>query len=113
MKQKYTKRDIRSNSAAILAIRYCQAYTLFPEGDAYGYSAGSEGWDCDYHMVFTGNGAVTISTGYRSIGTRVNHDIVEEYERKAREARKAMEYEEYREALYELQKKFVSVVLNS
>ena len=113
MKQKYTKRDIRSNSAAILAIGYCWAHTLFPEGDAYGYSAGSEGWDCDYHMVFTGNGAVTISTGYRSIGTRVNHDIVEEYERKAREARKTMEYEEYREALYELQKKFVSVVLNS
>jgi hypothetical protein len=113
MKKKYTKRDVRNNSVTILAIGYCKAYTLFPEGDAYGYSAGSDGWDCDYHMVFANNGGVTISTGYRTIGTHVNPDIVAEYEREAREARETMEYEEYREALYKLQKKFVCAVLNS
>ena len=114
MKQKYTKKDVRSNSAAVLAIGYCKAYTLFPEGDAYGYSSsGSCGWECDYHMVFTGNGAVTISTGYRPIGTHVNSDIVEEYERKARKARELLENWEYREALDFLQKKFVRIALNS
>ena len=113
MKTKYTKKSIRTNSTTILAIGYCQAYTLFPEDDAYGYSAGSYSWDCDYHTVFTGNGAVTISTGYRPIGTHVNPDIVEEYERKARKARELLENWEYREALDFLQKKFVRIALNS
>ena len=113
MKQRYTKKDVRSNSSTIIAIGYCKAYTLFPEGDAYGYSAGSDGWDCGYHMVFINNGGVTISTGYRTMGIHVDPDIVAEYERKAREAQGTMGYEEYREALYKLQKEFVSVVLNS
>lgn len=101
---------MRNQGNPVIAIGYCDAQTLFPSGDAFGYSKGIYGWNCDYHMVH-GDPTVIISTGYRPIGTIADHEIVKEFEKKAREARETLSYEEYQERLYSLQKDFVKAIL--
>ena len=110
MKQKYTKKSIRNNGVPVIAIGYCYAETLFPSVDAYGYSSGSYGWDCDYHMVY-GDSMAIISTGYRPIGMTADYEIVNMYENIARKLRSELAYDEFVVRLAELQKGFVSAII--
>ena len=112
MKQKYTKKSIRNNGVPVIAIGYCEVQTLFPSADAYGYSSGSYGWDCDYHMVYGDNLAI-ISTGYRPIGTTADNEIVKMYEANAKMLRRDFPYDEFVVRLKELQKGFVSAIIQT
>lgn len=112
MKQKYTKKSIRNNGVPVIAIGYCDAQTLFPSDNAYGYSSGSYGWDCDYHMVY-GDNLTIISTGYRPIGIPADHEIVRLYENRARELAKSLSHDEFDKQLPVLQKCFISAIFQA
>ena len=109
MKQKYTYKSIRNMGLPILAVGYCDLQTLFPEADAFGYSAGTYGWNCDYHMAYGGNQAI-ISTGYRPIGSTVSRELVKKYETAAREL-SAVPYDERMDKLENLRKDFIAEAL--
>lgn len=109
MKQKYTYKSIRNIGLPILAIGYCDLQTLFPSADAFGYSAGVYGWNCDYYMTFGGNQAI-ISIGYRPIGTTVPYEIVKKYGAAAREL-SAVPYDERLDKLEILRKDFIAEAL--
>jgi hypothetical protein len=105
IKQKYTYKAIRNMGLPVLAIGYCDLQTLFPETDAFGYSSGTNGWNCNYHRTYGGSRAI-VSTGYRPIGTTVPRDIVKKYEAKARELPTSLSFDRI-EKLCELQKDFI------
>lgn len=110
MKQLYTYKAMRNQGYPIIAIGYCEAQTLFSTDYPFGYSKGVYGWNCYYYMVH-GDTTAIISTGYRTIGITADHEIVKEFEKKAREARETLSYEECQERLYSLQKDFVKAIL--
>ena len=109
MKQKYTYKSIRNMGLPILAVGYCDLQTLFPSADAFGYSAGTYGWNCNYHMTYGGNQAI-ISTGYRPIGTTVPYELVKKYEAAAREL-STVTYDERLDKLESLRKDFIAEAL--
>lgn len=80
MKYRTTKKAIRENYSRIYSIGYCNLQWLLKYLDPVAYSAGVNGWACDYYEV---DGAV-ISTGYSPIGRKVDYDLQREYDEKAR-----------------------------
>ena len=79
MKLQTTKKQIRQHFNTILSIGYCDAQYLLDCKTPFAYSAGVYGWSCDYYQI----GSVCISTGYSTIGTRVNYALLRELEGKA------------------------------
>ena len=77
-KIKTTKRSMKENYY-IIGIGYCQAQALLNYRDPVAYSAGSNGWQCDYYDI----DGVIISTGYDYINnknTSYNYETLKEYE---------------------------------
>lgn len=79
MKLKTTKKQIKENFNTILSIGYCDAQYLLDFKNPFAYSAGINGWSCDYYQL----GNICISTGYAPIGTPVNYALLKELEDKA------------------------------
>ena len=79
MKLKATKKQIRENFNTILSIGYCDAQYLLDFKNPFAYSAGLNGWSCDYYQI----GNICICTGYSPIGTPVDYSLLRELERKA------------------------------
>lgn len=79
MKLKTTKKAIRNSGYNVLKIGYCNAQNLLRHKSTFAYSERREGWACDYYQI----GNVIISTGYDPIGTKVDYDLIREYDEKA------------------------------
>lgn len=79
MKPKVTKKQIRENFNTILSIGYCDAQYLLYCKTPFAYSAGVNGWSCDYYQIDN----VCISTGYAPIGNPIDYSLLRELEGKA------------------------------
>jgi hypothetical protein len=79
MKAQVTKKQIKENFNTILSIGYCDAQYLLYYKTPFAYSAGINGWSCDYYQIDN----ICISTGYSPIGTSVNYSLLKELEGKA------------------------------
>ena len=88
MKLQTTKSNIRNNFATVLTVGYCEIEYLLNYCSPFAYSAGINGWMCNYYQPSTRFGGVCLATGYntdRLGGKRVNYELVKEYEQKAHE----------------------------
>lgn len=79
MKIKTTKSAIKQGFYTVISIGYCDLQNLLNYVSPFAYSAGINGWACDYYEI----GNVCISTGYSPIGQSVNSDLIREYDTKA------------------------------
>ena len=82
-KIKATKLEMRNNYR-ILGIGYCNMQHLLNYQRAISYSAGNNGWSCDYYYINN----VVISTGYSYLDSKNmkdDYNLVREYEQKASE----------------------------
>ena len=83
-----TKSNIRKNFGTILTAGYCELEYLLNYSNAFAYSAGVYGWNCNFYQPSSKFSGVCIATGYntdRMGGKRVSYKLVKEYEQKARE----------------------------
>ena len=79
IKLKTTKKAIKESGKKIIKVGYCDLQYLLNYKSAFAYSAGVDGWACDYYEFNN----IIISTGYNPIGKNVNYDLLKEYEKKA------------------------------
>ena len=85
-KFKVSKKEVKENYR-ILGTGYCTMQNLLRHKNAFAYSAGVNGWACDYYLVNVNGEEVIISTGYNALNSkRINLDYttIKEYEEKAR-----------------------------
>lgn len=83
-KYETTKKTINNRGGIILKSGYCSLWYLLRDLDPFAYSAGSMGWACDYYAL---GGGVILATGYNTSslnGSRVDFDLEDEYNEKAR-----------------------------
>lgn len=109
MKIKTTKKAVKDNYPTIIGIGYCQAQHLLSRQNAFGYSAGSNGWACDYYEL---NG-ICISEGYSPINqgsVKSDYDTLRRYELEAEKVRydHSIPYEQQTEKINQLLKDFVN-----
>ena len=82
MKLKATYKEIKQSNSSIIKLGYCSAQALLRFKDPFAYSAGVNGWNCDYYQI---NDTI-ICTGYRGIGNlSIDYKTLQEYEKKAEE----------------------------
>lgn len=105
MKLKATKKEIRNSGCTVLKIGYCRAQFLLKYQQEFAYSAGSNGWSCDYYRINN----IIISTGYSPIGKEVDYELIREYDDKARfiTCDYSRTWEEQREAVNSLLDEFI------
>ena len=111
MKKLYTKKAIKGlYGDKIISVGYCDLQRLLKYEDAFGYSAGVNGWDCDYYDTDDFN--IIISTGYRPIkGIAADYDVIKKYESLAIEVvNMNLGFEVTKEKLNQLLKDFVNEV---
>ena len=75
------KSDMRQNYR-ILSVGYCDMQYLLKFQNPVAYSAGVNGWDCDYYEIDD----VVICTGYNPIKSKNiidDYELIREYEQKA------------------------------
>jgi hypothetical protein len=82
-KVRVTKMEMRTNYNIIKA-SYCRLQNLLNYEKAIAYSAGINGWSCDYYDI---NGVI-ISTGYAPIAsdnTNASYELMRDYDDRASE----------------------------
>lgn len=82
MKFKVTKKEMVNVYNKILGSGYCTLQYLLQYQTPIAYSAGVNGWNCDYYNIDN----ILISTGYGPINSKnmiSDYDIIKEYEIKA------------------------------
>ena len=79
MKLQTTKKAIKNNFYTVISIGYCDAQYLLYFKNPFAYSAGVNGWACDFYQINN----ICISTGYSPIGERVSYELLNELETKA------------------------------
>jgi hypothetical protein len=65
----------------IISVPYCALQSLLRYTEATAYTSGVNGWNCDIYDV---NG-VALVTGYRPFGKPVDRELVNHFEKRARE----------------------------
>ncbi len=65
-KLKATRKNVKDNNYRILGAGYCSMQSLLHFKDPLAYSAGVNGWQCDYYDVNN----VIISTGYSPLNNK-------------------------------------------
>lgn len=114
MKLQTTKSNIKNNFCTILTVGYCEMQYLLNYCSAFAYSAGSDGWNCDFYQPSFRFSGVCIATGYnteRMGGKRVSYELTKEYEQKARELVNDYAQINKREALNTLIDEFIEKAL--
>lgn len=110
MKFKTTKKAIMANYGNIIKVDYCDLQNLLKYESPIAYTSGVYGWNADIYDF----GGVAIVTGYRPFGNiRPNWEIMDKYEKEAENICYNYSYEKRRDALQELQKKFIEEVLKN
>ncbi len=85
MKFKTTKRDIRNGYYRIIRVGYCDLQHLLYWESPVAYSAGTNGWCCDYYDI----DGVLISTGYSPVNsknTNADYDLIRKFDNLAQKA---------------------------
>ena len=109
-KIKTTKKEMRQGYNKIISIGYCNLQSLLDYEDPIAYSAGVNGWSCDYYNVNN----VLISTGYNPLSTKntkkVPYEIMQAYEQKAQKIRydNTLQFEQKKQKLSLLLNQFIN-----
>ena len=114
MKLQTTKSNVRNNFVTILTAGYCELSYLLKYCNAFAYSAGAYGWNCEFYQPSSKFSGVCIATGYntdRMGGKRVSYELVKEYEQKAIEVMNDYAQTNKREALNTLIDEFIEKAL--
>lgn len=107
MKFKATRKSMKENYGdRLYAVGYCVLQNLLRYEQPIAYSAGVNGWACDYYELSNENGTICVSTGYAPVGRDINYDLCREYDGEA-ERRPWCS----RDELAEMVKDFVDAVL--
>lgn len=107
MKFKCTKRDIMANYDKVIKVGYCDLQNLLKYESPIAYTAGVYGWNADIYDF----GGVAIVTGYRPFGNiHPNWEIIDKYEKEAKNIYNNYRYDDRIDALKDLQKKFIEEV---
>lgn len=114
MKFKTTKKAMRDNYNNILSVGYCSMQYLLKYQEPIAYSAGTNGWACDYYIIDN----VLISEGYSPLNnknTTYDYDTLNKYESMAREVvyNYELSWEEQKELVNELLYKYIGEVSNN
>lgn len=111
MKFKTTQREIKENFSKIICVPYCGLQFLLKYENPIAYTVRREGWAADIYDMGRG---VAIVTGYAPFGKICpSYELREKYEEEAKKICHNYSYKEEREALQELQKKFIEEVLKN
>lgn len=82
MKLKTTTKAIKSGSARIYQVGYCDLQTLLRSQSPFAYTCGLYGWNYDAYDL---GGGVTLCTGYRGMpGARLDYKQADAFEQRAR-----------------------------
>ena len=114
MKLQTTKSNVRKNFVTILTAGCFELQYLLNYCNAFAYSAGVYGWNCDFYQPSSKFNGVCIATGYnteRMGGKRVSYELVKEYEQKAIEVVNDYSQTNKREALNTLIDEFIEKAL--
>ena len=109
-KIKATKKEMRNGYHRIISIGYHNLQSLLDYERPIAYSAGRDGWACDYYNVTN----VLISTGYKPLKNKntkaVPFNVIMKYEDNARSIRYDynLPFEQKKERLSSLLNDFVS-----
>lgn len=110
MKFKTTKKNMRDSYNRIISIGYCDAQYLLNYENPTAYSAGANGWACDYYDIDN----TLISTGYSPLSDRnVKHDyaLIRLYNEQAMQiVHSNADYDEKKKCVRELLEAFISDV---
>lgn len=82
-KARISKKWANEHFVTIFKTGYCNLYYLFKYTYPDYYSAGRNGWSCDYYYFEPHD--ILISTGYSPIGTSIPYEITSSFEDKAME----------------------------
>ena len=106
MRVKVSKRDFKGYK--MVSVGYCDLQGLLKHSISQLYSAGVNGWACDYYQ-FDG---LVISTGYSPIGSKIDYKIIQAYESKANKIiySNTLTYEQSKRKLNNLLNKFIKEV---
>lgn len=112
IKFKITNKEIKEGYKNIITIGYCNIQSLLYFENAIAYNAGVYGWNYDVYQI---NNNTCICTGYRPVnGMRIDYNIQEKYENKARKilyGDNKYKYETKKRKIQELLNQFVTEVL--
>lgn len=111
MKFKTTKKAMMEGQYIILSVGYCGLQDLLYYHQPTAYSAGRDGWSCDYYII---NG-VCISTGYKPVANKnvnITYELINDFEDRAKKIRQdySMEWEVRRDMVNVLLNEFIEVV---
>ena len=82
MKTLKTKKSMKQSAKETYSVGYCGLQFLLRYREPEAYSAGAEGWACDYYRI----GDVLISTGYNPTGKNISYKTVNAYNEMAKNA---------------------------
>lgn len=105
MKIKTAMTDITRGWKKVYRTGYCDLQNIFFGVEPNYYNAGLYGWNCDIYETEK----AYITTGYRNMrGDRIPYDLIERYDKAAREIIKDMWTDKnYRNRLEELRRDFL------
>lgn len=112
MKLKTTKKAMKENTHPdnLISIGYCGAQYLLNSRQPFAYSAGANGWACDYYELEAG---VIISTGYSPIGRQVDVRTLRKYEAQACNAWSSGDYDSRCRKVERILKAFVREIMKA
>ena len=113
-KLKTTKKSIRNSYTRIISAGYCSIQSLLHYRQPFAYSAGINGWSCDYYDIDN----VLISTGYSPLNAKntkpLHYDFTQKWEQKAQaiiyDYDNGLTWEQKKEAVDELLSEFTKEV---
>ena len=108
MKFRTTKRDIMNGFYKVIEIGYADLSNLLEFENPVAYTCGAYGWNADIYDMGKG---VAIVTGYRPFGNiSPDYDMVEKFNKTARQFRQDLEWEQARDEIEKLLKEFLEEV---
>lgn len=105
MKIRATRKEFRNSN--VLKVGYCKLQNLLQYENAFAYSAGVNGWNCDYYELNNFN--LIISTGYRPHGKDSDPEVLKHYDNTAYNiaSSNVLSYEEKKTLIQNLLKDFI------
>lgn len=107
MKNKITLKQGRAMNP--FSIGFCDAQYLLGTEEPFAYSAGINGWYCDYYKI----DGIVIAAGYMIVGQDVPYNIVSKYAKQAEEKCRAYDYEGRKKVLTRFVQELMNLVNTS
>lgn len=91
-RKRLTRREVRDRFHVILAVGACALDSLLEDDDLIGYLDRVEGWAADvYYAGYVNHKSVGICTGYATIGSKPDYELVKEYANLGRQINDAID----------------------